>query len=108
MFAGVIVEKSSVKREIKDSPAITFCALNEDNVGWKNTVGTWVQYGAWVDMYCANKTTVKDATACLDKASFNLSETVEKRLYTLDISKTMWTEDVTTTHRGKVLESACS
>ena len=51
MFAGVIVEKSSVKREIKDSPAITLCALNEDNVGWKNTVGTWVQYGAWVDIF---------------------------------------------------------
>ena len=76
LSAGVIIEKHSVKRENKDTPAITFCAMdNETKIGWKNSVK--LEFGmTWVDMYCNNSKTVKDAVACLDDVTYNLTETI--------------------------------
>ena len=99
--AGVIVEKSSLKREIKDSPAITFCALNE-NYGWKKKV-RMDGWKTWVDLFCNNTTTLKDAMTCLDEGTFNHSETVGKRVGKLDIHSLVWTEDVTASFEGTFL-----
>ena len=72
--AGVIIEKNSVKRENKDTPAITFCAMdNETKLGWKNKKSVGM---TWVDMYCNNSQTVKDAVACLDDVTYNMTETI--------------------------------
>ena len=59
MDAGIIVEKSSVKREIEDSPAITFCAMKDENFGWKKTK-KFDEWKPWLDIYCKNRTNIKD------------------------------------------------
>ena len=71
--SGVFIDKRSVGRESNDTPAITFCAMdNETKIGWKNK-----SFGiTWVDMYCNNSKTVKDAVACLDDVTYNLTETI--------------------------------
>ena len=98
--AEVIVEKSSLKREKKDSPAITFCAYNEQNYGWKKKVRI-NGYRTWVDEFCNNTTSIKDAMTCLDEGTFNLSETVNwKKVGKLDIHSLAWTEDVTASYDG--------
>ena len=76
--AGVIIEKSSVRREREDTPAITFCAMdNETGTGWKNKINIKVEVGmTWVDLYCNNSKTVKDAVSCLDNLTYNLTETI--------------------------------
>ena len=80
--AGIFIDKSSVSRENKDTPSITFCALNnETHQGWKNQTKLKADFGTtWVDLYCDNKQTVDNTVACLDDMTFNLNETIRDKV----------------------------
>ena len=76
--AGVFIDRSSVRSENKDTPAITFCALNkETDRGWKSQTNVKKDIGTtWVDNYCNNKETLEDTVACMDDETFNITETL--------------------------------
>ena len=99
--AGVIIEKNSVKRENKDTPAITFCAMdNETTTGWKKEFSVNFEFGlSWVDMYCNNSKTVKDAVTCLDDVTYNLTETMRdfehELIRPIGTDNDLWIYDVT-------------
>ena len=106
--AGVIVEKSSARREMADSPAITICALNKQSVGWKNTSDqlTGKHTVTWVDEYCKSPENVEGVVACLDEETFNLTETIDFRPSTwlkfIPMDKASWSYDVTSGYQGRV------
>ena len=81
------------------------CALNEQSLGWKKKARLDV-YGTWVELFCENPTTIKDALTCLDEGTFNFTETVGKAWETssekLDIDSTTWTEDVMSSWEGSL------
>ena len=72
--------------------------MNEQNLGWKN--GSDQSKMSWVNAYCKNPDTIESAVVCLDKGTFNLSETVGKKVGKLDIHSLAWTEDVTASFEG--------
>ena len=102
--AGVIVEKYSIRREHKDSPTITFCAVNENYMGWKDdSIVLEDLYEPWRKV-CNNATTVEAATTCINKKTFNLTETINSHPNptgsTLDMDKEVWTNYVTSYSQG--------
>ena len=97
--AGVIVEKYSIRREHKDSPTITFCAVNENYMGWKDdSIVLEDLYEPWRKV-CNNATTVEAAITCISTKTFNLTETINSHPdptgSTLDMDKEVWTNYVT-------------
>jgi hypothetical protein len=113
--AGVIIEKTSVRRENKDTPAITFCAMDNDtNVGWKNKISVKVELGmTWVDLYCNSSNKVKDAVACLDDVTYNLTETIRNTevdecdfVNCIDTANDLWMYDVTEAYTRGLFKGA--
>ena len=92
--AGVIIEKSSARREDKDSPAITFCALNNMQIGWKNQTN-----GAEVYQLKSNWKTVEEAVACFNDGTFYIAETIgdvqDELSNSIKTDNDLWIEDVT-------------
>ena len=102
--AGVIVEKHSIRREHVDTPTITFCATNENYVGWKNdSIVLEDLFDPWRKV-CNNASTVEAAMTCIDNKTFNLTETINSHPnptgMTLDMNREVWTNYVTVYLRG--------
>ena len=108
--AGVFIEKSTARRENKDSPAITLCVLNKDtDKGWKKKINVINELGkTWVDMFCDKPETVDDAVACLDDGTFNLTETIgvgpNNFLNFFGPNNESWIEDVTEPYKRGVFK----
>ena len=68
------------KRQQGDSPAVTVCALNKKTeAGWK-TVEPFNKASA-LDHYCDEQKSVKNATDCVEKKTFNFTETIKALKY---------------------------
>ena len=103
--AGVFIDRSSVRIENKDTPAITFCALNkETDRGWKSQTNVKKDIGTtWVDLYCNNKETLEDTVVCMDDETFNITETLRDfEIDEIELSRNfihtdnyLWTYDLT-------------
>jgi hypothetical protein len=103
--AGVFIDRSSVRRENKYTPAITFYALNnESDQGWKSKTSVKKNVGTtWVDLYCDNKRTVEETVSCLDDETYNLTETIqhfeidetEFNINIIDTDNELWINDLT-------------
>jgi hypothetical protein len=113
--SGIFIDKHSVRRESNDTPAITFCAMvNETKIGWKNKTNFVI---TWVDSYCNNSKTVKDAVTCLDNLTYNLTETIRdhknydiQSINLIGTNNDLWTYDVTEAYKrglfkGEILSS---
>ena len=112
--AGVIVERHSIRREHRDTPTITFCAVNAKYMGWKNdSIRLADIFYPWRRI-CNNASTVEAAMACINKKTFNLTETINShhdqigmtRDMALDMSKEVWTNYVTTYSLGELFRLA--
>ena len=65
---------------VSDSPAVTVCALNKKTeAGWK-TVATFNTASA-LDHYCDEQKSVKNATDCVEKKTFNFTEIIKALFY---------------------------
>ena len=107
--AGVIIERRSVVRKHNDTPAITFCVLNEGPFGWKNVSKKLNLNKSWVDVYCDNhSSTVDDALQCLDDQTYNLTETINSypsrgHDFFLDMEQQMWNSDASSSYEGTLV-----
>ena len=79
LTAGVMVDKSWRRRQPEDSPTVTFCARNNNTgLGWKSMSKTSRDPNMTaIDLQCNNPETVDDALDCLNKETFNLTETIK-------------------------------
>ena len=111
LYSGVIADKRWILREPENSPSMTFCALNsETSLGWKSNktfYEDWYTKSAMV-VFCNNQTSVDDAMDCLDKQTYNLTETIKtKNSYgqTVRTDNGLWTQDISETYQGKVFRN---
>ena len=92
-------------RKYNDTPAITFCVLNEGPFGWKNVSKKLNLNISWVEVYCGNRRTVAEALQCLDEQTYNLTETIASYpthghdLF-LDMEQQVWTDDASSSYEG--------
>ena len=78
-YSGVMIDKSWADRLTEDSPAVTFCAKNnETGLGWKTnkTMKGEDWYDSAIVFFCNNQT-VEYAVDCLHKQTFNLTESIK-------------------------------
>ena len=75
LYSGNLGDKTKVYRNQEDSPSVTLCALNKKTgFGWKSSKIT--HHTKIIESYCSNATTVIETTDCIDKNTFNLTETI--------------------------------
>ena len=107
--SGVMVDKIWAPRQPEDSPSFTFCALNNNELmGWKSNKSLknedW--FKSAISDFCNNPTTVDDAMDCLDKQTFNLTETIKTTNLShnegVGADNELWTQDISETHQGRV------
>ena len=103
--AGVFVDKHSIRRGVTASPAITFCALNRNNLGWKNDSIRPEDLFKPLQSICRNPASVEAALSCIDKETFNLTETVTSYSgVTLDMTSAVWSRHVSTFLPGRLFK----
>ena len=108
LTAGVMVDKSWRKRKSKDSPSVSFCALNnKTGLGWKHSDKPIIdQNTTAIGIQCNNPANVEDALDCLHKETFNLTETIKTAnsiIYPfVDPDEEIWIEDVMEAFIGRV------
>ena len=114
LHSGVFVDQSTKRRENKDSPTITFCALNnETEKGWKKKIDEIADfYKTWPDKYCDNPEKIDDAVTCLNNGTFNLTETIRvgpnKNLNFIGPDHELWIEDVSEPYKRGVFKEISS
>ena len=111
--AGVIKEKSSARRQLEDSPSVSFCAL--DNVtdrGWKTSEFSPNDiFKTMIELKCGHFEKFDDVLACIQNETFHLNETIKSsnnahlQGYTfIRHTNPFWTEDITVATHGKVFK----
>ena len=102
---GVMVEKIWKTRQSNDTPSVTFCAQPRNSVnGWKNT--SIRSIFDLIDKHCGNPVNMDDAMDCLDRETYNQSETIGfiEGINEFDPYKTVWTQDISPRNLGTYME----
>ena len=111
LYSGVTIDESWVRRQPEDSPSVTFCALNNDIMGWKitkfNDEEDW--FTSVISILCKNATTVADAEKCIEKDTFNLTETIKTSNNSfrkaVETENDLWMEDISELYLGRVFRT---
>ena len=104
LYSGLTVDTTWEPRIPEDSPSITFCALNNKSMlGWKSARNL-DGHMLGIDVHCKTPATVEDAIDCLEKETFNLTETIKPETSNFRNSfKTdneLWMHEITETYQG--------
>ena len=110
--SGYIFDHQMRKRLQADSPAITFCRMdNFSSIGWKNVSRKYRGFHwrtNWAQWFCKGSRTVDDIIACMDKNTFNHDETIDNLAAASsfrnfnETANHDWTPIMTSLHLGKV------
>ena len=109
LYSGVTIDKTWARRQQEDSPSVTFCALNNKAMlGWKRneSINEEDWFTSAIVVFCNNPKTVDDAMDCLDKETFNLTETIKTIKTTagnnIKTNNEVWMQDISETYQGRV------
>ena len=114
LYSGSMEDVKWVDREPDDSPAITFCAVNNKSLyGWKQTKEELEStHVSAVDHHCNKPDLVEHAEECVERETFNLTETIKMiRVPNLEIQtlivtpqKSFWRQEFVDLFLGIVIE----
>ena len=101
--SGTTIDKTWEYSNQDDSPSITFCPKNNNSeLGWKS--GEFDRNQALFATFCSNATTVTDAVRCIEKETYNLTETimnVNTSLWNLtETNNPHWMEEISELYHG--------
>ena len=106
--SGVLTDKTWKRRETGDSPAITICAQNKiTSFGWKHIGDPAVRFKiSAFEMFCNNSQDLQEALDCIDKETFNRTETIRNKesdlVRIVSQDEKIWTEDITASYFGRL------
>ena len=109
--SGVLTDKTWARRGSEDSPSVTICAQNKiSSYGWKETGNPDLRFKIPAfEMFCNDTENVEKMLDCMDKKTFNLSETVldaeSEQVTFVKKDKEFWTEDITHSYFGRMFKS---
>ena len=82
--SGYMFDQHTRDRLKTDSPAITFCRMdNFSAIGWKNISRKFRGFDwktTWAEWFCKGSRRVEDIIECMEELTFNHEETIENSL----------------------------
>ena len=105
--SGTVNDKSWRQKTEEDFPSVTFCALNNKTLmGWKNKEFRMEIGQSFIESNCGNETTLKDTVDCIEKKTYNLTETImtyNEDVKSIRADDTLWIHHIFDTAFGNVL-----